>query len=520
MPISRVQRGAVRAPIGFGNMTSPHGTLRDHDVARLLARFSTRWPLMLAHAFALVLMGCGGGGGGESGAVATAAPASAATGSATPNTPAPQASAPNTALGNGGSPGEAAINAEAATAMNFSFDLAQPRSTSAGIFAADGRLLRTLWRGERLAAGRHARSWDLRLDDGSAAPSSEVTVRVIHHDVKYHWQGAVGNSSARAGSLPFRSFMPPASLAADGVQLHIALGYNEAQSSVTGLRTDDPQRPASAVQQKDPFVGVGLVASDGVALYMAQTGGLNKAGFLFARRLADGQPLVFAQGQPLCLNRWAGSDRCYPDQTYPSVLGSRPESEALPTGLAVQRNGPLLAVAYAAEQQVRVFDKHSGAMLVQWPAPLARDGRNQLAMGADGDLWLLAEGRALRYTDIGRQARQVAAIEGLEKPLALATDPVDAHRVWVAEGGGAQQLRRFGRGGAVERVLGQRAGLAATAEVSNERLCFSGPGAREQTALAVDGADQLWVVDTCNNRLQRFAAAVHSRRWPGCPPRT
>ena len=535
MSISRVQRGAARAPNGFGNMTSPHGTLRDHVVARIhaqcthapcathahvpavrcgAARRANAWlHLMLAQVLGLVLMACGGSGGGDGGAVVAAAPPSNAAASATPAmpaTPAPPASSPGTAAGQAGSLGGVANNAETATAMNFSFDLAQPRSTSAGIYAADGRLLRTLWRGERLSAGRHARSWDLRLDDGSTAPSAEVTVRVIHHDVKYQWQGVVGNSSARAGRLPFRSFMPPASLAADGTQLHIALGYNEAQSAVTGLRTDDPQRPAAAVQHKDPFVGVGLVASDGVALYMAQTGGLSKAGFVFARRLADGQPLTFAQGLAICLNRWAGSERCYPDQTYPSVLGWRPENEPLPTGLAVQRNGPLLAVAYAAEQQVRVFDKHSGALLAQWPAPLAREGRNQLAMGADGDLWLLAKGRVLRYTDIARQARQVAAIDSVEQPLALATDPLNADRVWVAEGGAAQQLRRFGRGGAVERVLGQHGGLPGgaegSAEVSNARLCFSGPGAREQTALAVDGAGQLWVVDTCNNRLQRFAA--------------
>ncbi|KPF49491.1 hypothetical protein D621_14785 [beta proteobacterium AAP51] len=391
------------------------------------------------------------------------------------------------------------------TALEFSFDLAQARSTSAGIYAADGRLLRTLWRGERLPPGRHVRRWDLQMDDGSPAPAAEVTVRVMHHDVQYRWQGVVGNTSARAGQMPFRSFMPPASLAADGRQLHIGLGYNEGQSAVTGLNTEDPQRPAPAVQHRDPFIGIGLVASDGTALYMAQTGGLSKQGFVFARRLADAQPVAFTQGQALCLNVWAGTTRCYPDQHYPSVLGWRPEGEPLPTGLAVQRGGVLLALAYASEQRVRVFHKHSGVLLAQWAAPLSRDGQNQLAMGADGDLWLLGEGRVLRYTDIAGTARIAGSIEGLEQPLALATDPQNADAIWVAEGGAAQQLRRFGRGGVVERVLGQRGGLAGDGRVSDDRLCFAGPGGREHTALALDGAGLLWVADTCNNRLQRLA---------------
>ena len=501
-------------------MTSFHGTLRSHATVAFPSCTPDRtvvWlRLMLAQALVLAVAACGGGGvadGVADGVAAAPPPATAAAAVAAvaaTAVPAPAAPAPATSLGGGGGvvPGPVVLDTSStsATTLNFSFDLSQTRSTSAGIYATDGRLLRTLWRGERLPAGRHARSWDLRLDDGSMVPATEVSVRVIHHDVKYQWQGVVGNSSARVGSMPFRSFLPPASLAADGAQLHIGLGYNEAQSAVTGLRISDPQTPSAAVQHKDPFTGVGLVASDGVALYMAQTGGLSKEGFVYARRLVDGKQVLFGQGRALCLNTWANTTSCYPDQSYDSVLAWRAAGETLPTGLAVQRTGSLLAVAYAADQQVRVFDKNSGALVAQWSAPLSRQGRNQLAMGPDGDLWLVAEGRVLRYTDIGRQARQVAAIEGLEQPLALAADPANADRVWVAEGGAAQQLRRFGRGGAAERVIGQRGGLQTAAAAADDRLCFIGAFAQEHTALALDGTGQLWVADTCNNRLQRFSA--------------
>lgn len=66
-------------------------------------------------------------------------------------------------------------------------------------------------------------------------------------------------------------------------------------------------------------------------------------------------------------------------------------------------------------------------------------------------------------------------------------------------------MRLYGPEGVVQRVLGQRGGLQADATVTADRLCFSGYAQREHTALAVDGAGQLWVADICNNRLQRFA---------------
>lgn len=389
--------------------------------------------------------------------------------------------------------------------LSFAFTLDRARTTSAGIFASDGRLLRTLWRGERLEAGRHTRQWDLRQDDGQIASAAEVSVRVVHHDVRYVWQGVVGNSTATAGTVPQRSYQPPASLAADGDQLHIALGYNEAQSSLSGLRTGEPQRAHSAVKHTDPFTGIGLVASDGQTLYLAQTGGISKAGFVFARRLSDGQMLNFAQGQALCLNVWAGTQRCYPDQTYPSVVAHRAEGEALPTGLAVQRQGRLLAVAYAAEQRVRIYDKLSGALLADWRAPLASAGRNQLAMGADGDLWITGENEVLRYTDLAGTPREVGRISGLDQPLALAADPADAQRIWVTEGGAAQWVRRFDlRTGQADRSLGRRGGLLGQAAAAPDRLCFTAAAGAAQSALAVDGQGHVWVADTCNNRLQRF----------------
>ena len=468
---------------------------------------------MLTLCTALLMVACGGGGSAADSAAVSAADATRSTGSqvATSGGVAVVAAAAVNPL----TITAASVAGGDNTAMAFDFDLPRDRTTSAGVYAADGSLLRTLWRGERLAAGRHTRRWDQRLDDGRVAPAGPYSVRLIHHDVRYQWDGAVGNTSAQAGRVPHRSFLPPQSLAADGSQLHLGLGYNEAQTAIQGLQVGDPQRPASKVTHTDPFIGFGLIASDGARLYAANTGGLDKGGFVVAFAIADGGQALFDEGLPLCLNRM-GDGNCFHHQSYRSVIARRPASEPLATGLAVQRNGSLLAVAYGRENRVRVYDKHSGRKLSEWSVPLAAHSNNQLAMSMNGDLWIVSTAAVLRYTAIGTEARLVSTLGGLSKPLAVAADPQDDGAVWVADGGDSQQLRHHGRSGAADVVIGQRGGLSGQATVASDRLCFSFDNQQEHTALAVDGTGHGWVVDTCNNRLQRYrraGAAADTVAW-------
>lgn len=466
---------------------------------------------------ALLLAACGGGGGtadsgADSGADTGAAAARAiATQVATTGAVAVLSAAAVNTLATAA----AAVPGGDTTAMVFDFDLPRERTTSAGVYAADGSLLRTLWRGERLAAGRHTRRWDQRLDDGRMASGGPYNLRLIHHDIRYQWDGVVGNTSAQAGRVPHRSFLMPQSLAADGNQLHLGMGYNEAQTAIQGLQVGDPQRPASRVTHTDPFIGFGLIASDGERLYAANTGGLDKGGFVVAFAIADGAQALFAEGLPLCLNRM-GDGNCFHHQTYRSVIARRTADQPLATGLAVQRNGNLLALAYGSENRVHVYDKHSGRKLSEWSVPLAAHSNNQLAMSVDGDLWVVSTAAVLRYTAIGTQARLVSTLGGFSKPLAVAADPQDDGALWVADGGDSQQLRHHGRSGAADVVIGQRGGLSGQATVASDRLCFSFDTRQEHTALAVDGTGHVWVVDTCNNRLQRYSrggAAADTVAW-------
>ena len=81
-------------------------------------------------------------------------------------------------------------------AIPFSFHLANSGRTSAGVFTADGVLVRTLWSGTSLGAGSHTESWDGRNDDGLLAPDGSYEVRVLYNDVRYTWEGKIGNTAA------------------------------------------------------------------------------------------------------------------------------------------------------------------------------------------------------------------------------------------------------------------------------------------------------------------------------------
>lgn len=386
---------------------------------------------------------------------------------------------------------------------SFRFSLPANRITSAAVYDAEGRLVRTLWRGEPLASGWTTRVWDQLDDAGRPAPDGPYEVRVVHHGVQYRWTGAIGNSSDRSGGRSHRSFTPPTSFSADSGRLHVALGYNEQQNPIQGFALGSPQVNHPAVSFTDPFSAASIVASDGARLYWANTGGLAKQSFVAAFELGTARPHRFAHGNGVCLNLRPGTAECYADQWHPSVLMHRLDVVSVPTGLAVQRTGPLLAVAYGAEGLVRLFDKVTGAAIGAFDAPLPTSGTNQIAWSPSGDLWVLTADGARRYTGLPHAATPVASIARLARPLSIAVDPQDPDRVWIADGGASQQLKRFDRQGTLLGLFGQAGGLEDNSEVANDRLCFlfHPQHDTERAPLSVDDRGTVWLGDTCNNRI-------------------
>ena len=403
-------------------------------------------------------------------------------------------------------------------AATFSFELPRAATTSAGVFDTRGRLVRTLWSGEPLPAGAQTYEWDGRDDRQQPLAADGLEVRVLHHRISHQWEGVIGNSSAGFGGAALhKAFLPVTSLAAVGDKVVYAVGYNEAQSGLHGFRTAEPGTNTRPARLVDPFAAVTLVAADASRVYWANTGGLSNSSFVSAVEAADGKRVAFAQGRDVCLNPRPGGSGCWADQDHRGVIGAQTEAGWAPTGLAVQRSGRLLAVAHGAKNLVRLYDKTTGALLRQIEVPMSASAGmpapgsaakplavNQIAFTPRGDLWVIGGRQVHRYTGLELGKPQLAATIGtLAQPLAVAVHPRDEDSVWVADGGGRQQLRRFDRRGAPLAAAGDAGGYATDPGASLRKMCFTGVEGQPQAALTVTADGTLWAADTCNNRLLR-----------------
>lgn len=290
-----------------------------------------------------------------------------------------------------------------------------------------------------------------------------------------------------------------------GGHAYYAVGYNEGQPSIHGFQLTEPGRDTRPLKSFDAFAGLSMIAVDATRLYWANTGGMARTSFVGAHEIDRMRPATFSAGRPICLNFRANSTQCYEDQNYPSVLDIENDPANAPTGLAVQRQGNVLAVAHGGQNVIRLFDKRSGAPLGRLSVQLVPKALNQLAMTPSGDLWVISGQKVLRYTGLRKGPTVAASINVLERPLALGTsERAGDDGVWVADGGGSQQLKKFDRNGRHTQVIGVKGGYSTDPAVADNKLSFASRGGREQTAVGVTTEGSVWVIDSGNSRMLRF----------------
>ncbi|HTB66226.1 MAG TPA: hypothetical protein VK727_08360, partial [Steroidobacteraceae bacterium] len=381
--------------------------------------------------------------------------------------------------------------AHAMTALQFSLN--GPYVTSAGVYDDTGRLLRTLWSGRNLAAGAHTFIWDDRDDTGQLVARPTVSIRLLYHRIRYHWDGVIGNTSASfTGPGVHHSMFPPSSIALAGSRAVYAVGYNEGGVGTHGFSLNDPQRDLPPVLRADAFTAWSLVATDGRELYWANIGGLSAKTFVAASSLDAADFTPFSAGTILCLN-YLGPI-CYPGQEYKGIIDIGTDHGTAPTGLAVQTRGHILAVAHARQGTVELFDKATGARLRTFTIPVSADASNQLAAAPNGDLWVITGTSLLRYTALDSKPALAATISGLSHPLAVAVHPSDDDVVLVADGGASQQVKAYDHNGRLLWTYGQAGGYGNDPSVDAGKLWFRFDATLERTALAVQANGSFWVV--------------------------
>jgi hypothetical protein len=402
------------------------------------------------------------------------------------------------------------IGAQAcAAALAGSVDLVLPErsSTSAGIYHDDGRLVRTLWSGRPLDAGSFTVAWDGLDDEGTPAEASRYTAKVIAHNVRYVWEGVIGNTSRdTVGAGVHRAFNPINDMAFDGIgNAYYVVGYNEGQPAIHRFRAIDPQRQTSLLRE-DYRRTFRYTTTDGRLAYFANTGRVAPIGS-FAR-----QPQTFVAAIDVVTGEayrfGAGVDADPESRQWPSVIDydrddhdANDEFRSAPTGLAVQRRGELLFVAHGGVGEIRVFDKRTGRPI----GKISARGIGELDVGPDDSLWALSNFKGssaiLHFAGAGGEWSEISRIAGnLSHAASIAVSPVDGTIAVVDIG--TEQLRAFARDGREKWTLGRDGGYKNGPTVTTDRFAFSaGP-----TYVAFEPNGSFWVGDPGNARNLHYSA--------------
>jgi DNA-binding beta-propeller fold protein YncE len=400
------------------------------------------------------------------------------------------------------------LHLSALGATEFSFKLNNSYTTSAGVFRSNGTLVKTLWRKKEFRLGNHRASWDNTDDSGKTVPQDNYQVRLLYHNTRYVWDGVIGNSStASTGLGVHRAFFPPSSIAIAGNNAFYTANYNEGQSGFHGFNTQNPQQHLSRLDRKDPFSAYSMVATDGVRAYWTNVGGLVHDTFVVATKVSDNKPATFSAGLHTCLNFFPGSvpPKCYLDQDWPSVIDNTKAPGDRPLGIAVQPQGNILAVAHGTSNQIKLFNKTSGAFLSAIPVKFD-DKINRIAMAPNGDLWVIASDVVLCYSHLSQKPLVIAALRGLSNPLAIAVHPQNNDLVMVVDGGKSQQVKAFDSKGRPLWTLGKAGGYGSEPNITNDRFAFRTQPGGDQSAIAIQSDGSFWVIDTNNLRMMHFSA--------------
>ena len=414
---------------------------------------------------------------------------------------------------------------QAATNLDFTFTLDNKYKTSAGVYKSDGTLVRTLWRKVKYDAGTHGASWDGLDDDGKTAPASNYQIKLLYHNMQYEWEGAIGNTSnAQSGATVHHGFYPMRDLAIADNNAFYTTGYNEGQFSFHRFDIKNPQQVTNSwnwlfnpqFQRVENKVSNtydrnwSWTATDGTWVYFACNEGYDQAtgkntrpGFVTASKASDDSVATFSSGQKIPSGpgpaEVVNSVHDYGQWPYPNgiYVGTQPGL----SGMAVQKNGNILAIAVAPDNKIYLLDKRSGSQLktINVNAP------KRIAIAPNGDLWVISDNSVVRFTDLDSNPKIAATISGLTKPLAVTVNPGNNDIVLVADGGSSQQVKAYTSTGSSLWTYGQKGGYQTNgADVRNDKFWFF-DGENEATFITFAPDNSFWVGDGGNYRSLHFS---------------
>ena len=404
--------------------------------------------------------------------------------------------------------------------IGFAFSLPTSAATSAGVYDLSGNLVRTLWSNKQFPAGPEAASWDGNDDFGNSLAAGSYQIRVLYNNVTYTW-GVIGDTSQSwvAANSWDRQNLLPQDVAVIGSTAYVANGYEEMRNNATSFSLSDPQQ-ATVLFGADSCSMLEFAATDGTLLYFASQGDGwgGSVPYVMAFDPTNSSYYTFPGGTPY-------NNPCSSGNAPTSVIdevttaGTGSSRTNIPTGLAVQANGNILAVSHGtvpswvggnshSQDVIKLFNKTSGALV----GTINISNPQRLAFAPDGDLWAISGSSVLLITSVGSANTITSQLPSLSAPLAIAVDP-STDDVLVADGGQAQQVKRYSAAGELLSTYGEAGGYTdCNPTVTKTRLFLdstAGPGYAGGSATAFLAAlpdGSFWVGDPGNARVLHISA--------------
>ncbi len=381
----------------------------------------------------------------------------------------------------------------------FTFTLATSAVTSAGVFQADGTLVRTLWSTTKYSAGAHTKEWDGKDDYGQALtnPLLNYEIKVLSNNVTYDWQGTIGNTStAQTGSKKLRGYYNcMRGLAITNGYGYYSTGYSEGHSSMHKFKLTAPQAKISLYQNAGITLNVNYVATDGNYVYW---GGLDSFSpsntMVTATKVSDDSEVTFSGGSSYAVTY---------GMTYKSAINKLNNDNSEITGLAVQKNGAYLFVAHGKLNELHVLNKSTGAFVQK----LSMANPRGLAVDLSDNIWVATSTNTVAKYAVnanGTLSAPTLSLAGLVDPISVQIS-TDGATVVVADSGSSQQLKAYSATNATSSwVYGTLGGYFKDATVKNDKFAFSSALGNEIVFVVFQPDGSFWVNDAGNSRVQHF----------------
>ncbi|CAN5697765.1 hypothetical protein BH10BAC3_BH10BAC3_03810 [soil metagenome] len=386
--------------------------------------------------------------------------------------------------------------------LSFSFTLPRAATVSAGVYNGDV-LVRTLFNNKQYAAGTHSESMAALDDEMNSINSTDgLTVKVLSNNVKYEWEGVIGNTSAeKSGMSIHRGFMPVYYLIVNEGKAYYSKYYSEGTPAQNMFELKNIQVKKRLFPDEPRGVGqaTAAIATDGKYVYWGGSdpfggktkGNIKFANYVFATKVSDDAEVDFTRGN---------SYKNGIGRTYKSALDLTTDSASKITGLAVQKRGDFLFVSHG--YNLHILNKNSGELLKIITMP-----SSALAVDMKDNLWIATAQYVKKYS-VGSDGNisPLLSLPIFVQPIAVAVTP-DDNTVVVSDAGSSQQLKAFSNiSGKSVWTFGQEGGYYKSAAVTNDKFYFSDSRMNYGTSLSFEKDGSFWVVDGGNCRVQHYGA--------------